>query len=350
MATPAIRAIRKGMPEISELCLVGRYAPLSVLEGNPWSDSVLLYKPRAKSNGALSRRQLVSELRRRRMDMILLFPNSLSSACIAYLSGARHRVGFSRDARRWLLTDPIDLSWNGLDLRRVSTIEYYLHIARHLGCAYDDRRMELIVTPQDREFGARAFEIFGFDSDRPTLVINTSSAANDSRMWPSHHAGYTARRIAETLGHQVVIHCGPADRNRAEEVARMANHPLVKSMGQLTELPLGLSKAIIERASLVISTDSGPRHIAAAMNKQVISLFGPTDPDLYRTYNQPETVLRAALGCSPCGKNNCPLKHSQCMHQLTPNLVFDAVVRLASNARESSMPEEYRFRLPGSAA
>jgi heptosyltransferase-2 len=327
MATPALRAIRNGMPEISELCLVGRYAPLTVLEGCPWVDSTLVYKPKSKSADVLSRRGMIQELKRRRIETIILFPNSLSAGMIGYLTRAKRRIGYARDGRRWLLTDPIPMrSESHASVKQLPTIDYYLNIARYLGCDIYDRSMQLWVSDADRDQARSLFDSLGLDWDQPTIVLNTASATGDTRQWPTGHASRAARELANRHGLQVLIHSGPGDRQKANAIAFGADHPAVQSMGMLADLPLGLSRGVLERAAVVVSTDSGPRHMAAALNKPVIALFGPTAWERYQTYNRPETILRLALDCGPCGKRRCPLVHNNCMAGLSYHQVVSAVL------------------------
>ncbi|MEQ1825040.1 MAG: glycosyltransferase family 9 protein [Pirellula sp.] len=338
MATPTIRAIRKGMPEISELCLVGRYAPISVLDGNPWTDSTIIYKPKSIRSGTLSRRGMIAELRRKGIDLIILLPNSLSAGLVGYFCGAKRRVGYAKDGRSWLLTDRLSLKSDGGDMRRVSTIDYYLNIARYLGCETSDQSMQLWTSEADRMLAISMFDKLGLDWEQPTVVLNTSSATSEARLWPTGHASRTARELAGKHGLQVVIHAGPGDRQKANAIEYGACHPLVKSMGTLDDLPVGLSKAVLERASVVVSTDSGPRHMAVALNKRVISLFGPTSPDLYRTYNLPEKILRLSLDCSPCGKSRCPLFHNNCMHGIVYSQVVKAVLEIVKAGNLHQQP------------
>ena len=137
-----------------------------------------------------------------------------------------------------------------------------------------------------------------------------------------------ARRLANEHACQVLLHCGPAERELANRVVDEVNHPAVASMGRALELPIGLTKAVLARAYAVVSTDSGPRHVAVALNRPVISLFGPTDPHGTRTYNMTETILAADLPCRPCYSKLCPLKHGQCMELLEVNSVIQAIQNL----------------------
>ena len=351
MATPAIRSIRNSMSEIDELCVIGRYAPVAVLEGTPWIDSTITFKPRSKDSKTFSRRGLVSNLKSRGFDMIILLPNSLSAGLIGYLSGAKRRVGFAKDGRTWLLTDPLSRRNANFDFDRVSAIESYLHIAQHLGCGVSDKSMQLFVDDSDRELARSVYSKFLFSWDSPTVVFNTSSATATSRLWPVGHASRAARMLADQHGVQILVHCGPADRDRAHAIAFGASHPLVRSLGEIDDIPIGLSKALLERASVVVSTDSGPRHMAVALNKRVVSLFGPTSPKETQTYNHPERILSLSMDCQPCGKTKCPLIHNNCMHGLSYVEVVRAILeQLESSKDEDMVGSSGISALPGSAA
>lgn len=326
MATPTIRAIRQGLSKITHLCLVGRYAPIAVLEGMPEVDQSITFKPKSKDSKVFSRRGLIQELKRQEFDSIILLPNSLSSGLIGYMSGAKQRVGFAKDGRSWLLTDRIPILQNGVDNRELSTIDYYLKIAEYLGCETNDQSMKIWVTESDRSAARAMFESFGFDWNHPTVVINSAAAMSEAKQWPSGHASRAARELAVQHGLQVIIHAGPADRQKSNAIEFGAGHPRVKSMGRVEQLPMGLSKAVLEQASVVVSSDSGPRHMAAALNRRVVALFGPTAANKYKTYNLPERVVSIPMACQPCGKDKCPLVHNNCMHGLTYPMVVAAVL------------------------
>ncbi|MEI8211437.1 MAG: lipopolysaccharide heptosyltransferase II [Planctomycetota bacterium] len=336
MATPALRSLHNEQPNLKEFCWIGRPAPLMVLQGLDWATSTICYKPRSKQPSMLNRRKLVAEMRKRRFDAILLFTNSLSTAFIARLAGIPRRIGFARDGRSWLLTDPVPTS-NGLfNAYRDPCIVNYLRLANHLGCTSQDRSTHLVTTEDDRDLASKLWQELDFHPSRPTVLLNAGAATAETKRWPMHHAAAAARTLAQQHGFQVLIHCGPAEKEMANNIESHAQHPSVRSMGHWKDLPLGLSKGVIERSQLVISTDSGPRHIAIALNKPVVSIFGSIDPSMTRSFNLPESIVSMGLPCQPCGKYKCPLKHTRCMNDLdAPRVVratlqaFDALQRQA---------------------
>jgi heptosyltransferase-2 len=207
-------------------------------------------------------------------------------------------------------------------------IDNYMRLAGRMGGDTSDRRMELSVMQHDRQLTDALWKTIGFQNDRLTIVLNTGAATADTKRWPNHHAVTVAKRLSADYGAQVLIHCGPAEREVADEIQKDADDPRVRSMGCMGSLPLGLSKGVLERSDLVISTDSGPRHMAVALNKPVISLFGPISPSLTQTYNVPETILSLGLECQPCGKYKCPLQHAKCMKDLDARHVLDTASKI----------------------
>jgi heptosyltransferase-2 len=208
--------------------------------------------------------------------------------------------------------------------------------------------MELAVSEQDRQLAESFYRDQGLSWTAKTVLFNTSSATAESRLWPVGHASRAARELAIKHGIQVVVHCGPSDRERANAVAFGAAHPMVRSMGTYEHLPIGLSKGVIEHADVVVSTDSGPRHMAVALNRPVVSLFGPTSPKTTQTYNSPETILQLSMDCRPCGKVKCPLTHNNCMHGLTYPAVVKAILSRMDIPSYSEKPGGYSEE-PGSA-
>lgn len=331
MATPTLKAIAQGLNSSDELIGVMQPAIAEVLRGNSYFSHQILYSKRK----IRQRFQLAAQLRSRKPSTVLLLTNSLWTALVARLSGAKRILGYARDGRGWLLTDSLPaLKRDDGRFAPVPAIDYYLQLAQRMGCDARDRRMELTVERQDRELADELYERIGFDAQRTTVVINSSGVWGAAKVWPADHVEQLARRLVASHHWQVLLHCGPAEREAADAVAARIAHPRVQSMGRAKSLPLGLTKAVMERASVVVSTDSGPRHIAIALNKPVVGLFGPTDPAWTRTYNVAETEIGLQLACRGCWKKSCPLGHNRCMQDLGVETVYGGVVAAYLNDRQ----------------
>ncbi len=339
MATPMLRSLRAAFPQDR---LVGVMRPVirDVLDGGwkggqPWFDEIVLLNKKT-SAGCVTKFTLIGALRRRKIDVAILLTNSLWSAAVARVSSIPRILGYDRDARGWLLSDAIPVARDGKKLKPVSQIEYYLELARWLGCDTVDRSMQLDVSPSDRELADNLWAQLSFDRIRPTIAINVGAATSATRLWPASKVSELSLRIAEELGWQVLLHCGPSERAAMNQLAVDLKHPKIGSMGVSAELPIGLSKAVLERCDGLVSTDSGPRHLAVALNRSVVSLYGPTDAAWTTTYNRPEIAIAEELACRACYQSPCPLKHHRCMQDIQVSRVLEAISKIGAVQRSAA--------------
>lgn len=331
MATPTLRAIARRLKPNDELIGVMQPGISEVLRGNSYFTQQIIYNKRKLSD----RLKLAIKLRAHKPNTVVLLANSLWTAIAARISGAKRTLGYARDGRGWLLSEALPaLKREDGKYAPVPAIDYYLQLAQRLGCDTQDRTMELTVENQDRDLVDDLYARIGFTEQQPTIVINSSGVWGAAKVWPADHVEQLARRIVTSHHWQVLLHCGPGEREAADAVANRIAHPRVQSMGRAKTLPLGLTKAVMERASVVVSTDSGPRHIAIALNKPVVGLFGPTDPAWTRTYNFPEVEIGLQLACRGCWKKTCPLVHNRCMQDLGVETVYGGVVAAYLNHRQ----------------
>lgn len=333
MATPTLRALRR---HFAEATIAGIVRPhlADVLAGTGWLNEFWPFHPRAK-NSTIGRGALVKRLRREQVDLAVLLPNSLGSAILAWLGRARKRLGYARDGRGLLLTDRVDPPRAGA--RRVESpmVDYYLKLAERAGCGPESPRLELQVTATERDSAEEVFHRLGLRRDGRVVALNSGSANGEARSWPVESFGRLARQIVDRLDHQVLVMCGPKEREIAEAIVRAAGGRGVASMAH-QPLDLGTAKACLARTRLMVSTDSGPRHVAAALGKPVITLRGPTLPVWSENPTVDAIDLRLELDCIGCRQQVCPLKHHRCMRQLPVELVYEAVVRIVDRPWEAA--------------
>lgn len=323
MATPMLRAVRR---HFAEARLIGIMRPYlaDVLSGTHFLDEQWYFNPRAKQP-ELKHWAIVKRMRREGIDIALLLPNTLRTAVISRLGGAHERVGYSRYGRGPLLTTKVESARRG-SLNESPTVENYLRIAEAVGCAPESRRLELVTLPQDEHNAEIVWQNLGL-RDGCVITFNTGSSNGQARSWPNQHFAKLGRRLAEDFDQDILVMCGPKERPIAEEIVRLADHPRVFSMAE-QPLDIGTAKACIRRGRLMISTDSGPRHIAAAFGKPVVTLRGPTPPILSQNPTVQAIDLRLELECIGCQNRICPLGHHKCMRDLTPDLVYREIAKL----------------------
>ncbi|MDY3557888.1 lipopolysaccharide heptosyltransferase II [Gemmata sp. JC673] len=325
MATPAVRAVRAAFPA-AELVAVCKPYVADVLAGAPWfAHTVLADKrgPKAQRLFAAARR-----LRELGTDAALLFPNSFRTALLARLGGAKRIVGFARYARGVLLTDKLHAKTDARGRFVPSpALDDYNRLAVALGAADPGHRMELFTTPADDSTAAEIWERFGLGRYPRVVALNPGAAFGAAKHWGCDHFAELARSLTARLGCGVLVLCGPGEREMARQIAEQSRSPHVYSLAD-AKLSLGLTKAVVKRADLLVTTDSGPRHFAAAFNRPVVALFGPTHIEWTETHFAKEICLQKKLACGPCQQRVCPLGHHRCMRELAPASVFEAAERL----------------------
>jgi heptosyltransferase II len=324
MATPALCALRETYADARMIAVCKPYV-VGVIEGSPWFDAHLFLN----SNGPWSQRwpAVGVYLRRAKIDLAVLMPNSFRSGLIAWLGQCKHRVGFDRYLRGSMLTRALmPIHDEEGKIKPSPIIDDYNRLAQAAGCTWPGYRMELFTTRDDEAAADRVWDKFGIDSRDEVICLNPGAAFGAAKHWPEEHFAQLAQELADTRGAQVLVLCGPTERQQARDIARSAHRPSVVSLAQ-EPLSLGLTKALVRRATLLVTTDSGPRHFAAAFDRPVVTLYGPTFIDWTRTYFRKEINLQEEVPCGPCQLRVCPLDHA-CMKQLSPQRVLAAVNEL----------------------
>jgi len=295
MATPAVRRLRDAYPGIfiGGLCKPGMD---QVLSGNTLFDELHITTP----SGMMATKKTANKIRPRRYDTALLLTNSFSTALTTRLAYIPRRVGYNRDSRAVLLTDPIspprnaDRSW-----KLTPAVDYYWNLTSHLldeelvdwsihtptSCKElklalpKDAYMQLGYTDADKSKAAQVLERAEISLDdvqsTPYAILNPGGN-NHAKRWPKERFAKIADHISKSHNLRVLINGSPNETELIQEIINLAeSNPIsLPSLGNT----LGALKPIIENARILVTNDTGPRHIAAALGTPLITLFGPTDP------------------------------------------------------------------------
>jgi heptosyltransferase-2 len=321
MATPALRCLRLSFPGAQIDLTVIPYVR-KILEGAPWFDAIIEYSPKGEHKGIMGHRRYLRLLRKNEYDLFLVFPNSFSSALLAFLSRAKRRVGYNREGRRILLTDAVPRPTEGGRFAPQPMVEYYLKLCEQVGASAGSRKTELFVDPAFEKRAKELFTKYEIGQRRPVIAVNPGAAYGSSKLWSPESFAEVCDILAEHADCDVLLLGGPTEKNTVREIANAAR---VKPTNLAEEnVPLDLLKAVIKRCDLLITVDSGPRHLAVAFDKPVVVLMGPTDPRYTNCNLEKSIVLRVAdLDCAPCHIKECPTDH-ECMTRITPDMVVRA--------------------------
>ena len=328
MSTPALRAIRQHYDSTNRLIAVARPYVQPVLQGSRYFDEWMIYEPHRRG-----KRKLVTRLRQADIDIALLLTNSLSTAFLAWRGGAQRRVGFARDWRGVLLTDRLHAPRCGSRFLPRSAVDHYLELAQSIGCKTTSAQLELTTTAVDEQQADQIWHHPQMIHARQVVTLNTGSARGVSKSWPLDSFRELALQLVQHRDVVVLMICGPDERRAVADLVDRAAHRRIIGVHN-RPLSIGLSKACIRRSDCVVTTDSGPRHLAAAFGVPCVALFGPTDPRWSANYHQQEMQLRQQLDCAPCGRSRCPLDHHRCMRDLSVDRVLAATLQQLDQNRQ----------------
>lgn len=324
MAVPAIRAIREKLGHGAHVVGILRPNLAGLLSGSDWIDEFWYYDPRGDDR-RFGTWALIHELRQVHWDLGILFTNSLRTALLATTGGIPERVGYARDGRSALLTQALPVPRDGKRVRVIPMVDYYLRLAEAIGATSLERRLELPLTLWGEVCADRVWRDLGLPQRGSVVAMHLGGAFGQAKCWPAEHFAELARRIVTATPAWVLFVCGARERETVREVARAVNHPRVVS---LADQPLDLQtlKSCLNRCAVMVSTDSGPRHIAAALGRPVVTLYGPIPAVNAANPTVQGVDLELALECRPCWQRECPLGHHRCMRDLTPEIVFQATL------------------------
>lgn len=328
MATPTLRALRGNFPQAHIVGLMRPYVA-ETLAGNPWLDDYMYHDHKA-TDRQLHTWPVIKKLRGLRFDIGVLLTNSFRGALMSWCGNIRNRVGYSREGRGLFLNHRLTPARGPQGYIPSPVIDYYLALAYAVGAPPQSYQMELFTSTDDERQADDIWQKFGFTEQDRVVVLNPGAAFGPAKRWPSQYFAELARRLVDQQGTKVIILCGPSERGFAQFIADGSHRPRqVKSLAD-EAVSLGMSKALIRRSSLLVTTDSGPRHFAAAFGVPAISLFGPTHIAWTETYYARETKLQKKLPCGPCQQRVCPLVHHRCMNELTVDEVYTAAANYLS--------------------
>ncbi|MEI7835992.1 MAG: lipopolysaccharide heptosyltransferase II [Planctomycetota bacterium] len=329
MATPALRAIRRAAPE-ARITYIGTPVALQTLDSLTFFDERIV-DVRREGVGKAGFFALARAIRRGRFDLMVLLTNSFRSAAAASLAGVPRLAGYARDGRGWLLTDRLTPARRADgQFVPLSAGEYYAALTASLGAPCESMQPALAVSPQDAE-SAEAMLANAHVGSRPLVILNPGASFGVSKMWTPRRFAAVADELISRHGVRIVINVSPGERHIGRAVAEAMRRPVAVNMAD-HDGTIGLLKALSCQCVLMITNDTGARHVAAAFGIGVVTLFGSTDPRWSEIHYAKERPVRVDLPCSPCQQPLCPQPagpfYHKCMEDITPEMVLRAAEEL----------------------
>ncbi|MFQ5511902.1 MAG: glycosyltransferase family 9 protein [Candidatus Krumholzibacteriia bacterium] len=329
-----LRAVKRADPGRRIVFMVDAHYH-DLLRPVPFVDRLLVQPPKlAGSGGVMKFNDYIDDLRGLGTDCVLDFHSNTRSALLSWLSGAARRIGFDVRMRKVLYTDvePRAVFENGHKRPRTAH-ESAMALAARGGLAglEDDGYNTLPVSQARVAEGKRALLASGVGEERlragAVVGVNPGNPY-PAKAWPHRYFVEVARRLVAG-GKAVVIMWGPGEKERAARVAGDAGRGVTVAPA----MPLAAMPGFVRQLSLIVTIDSGLKHLAVSVGVPTLTLFGPTDPDEWHMGAKHDRYLYENLSCSPCRLLVCPFG-SPCMTRLTP----DAVVKAAASIGGGTAP------------
>ena len=330
LSMTVVRALKRSYPGV-EIDLLALPVSAKVVIHDPDLTQIITYDPNIwRRPKALFRVKnwrnvynLLCQLRARHYDIAVSVFGPWAGV-IAVVSGAKRRVGFGRENYPSFMTDNVPgRHWSPGDHKH--EVDYCLELAKSSGATISpaDRTPRLYVDPQARQQLEQLLIQEGIKPEKPLIACHVSSNNGQSKRWPLPYWATLIDKLIREQDAQVILTGTFADLPLIESVLHQMQEQAINLAGK-TSLPQLV--ALLQRANLIISGDSGPMHIAAAVGTPLIAIHGPTDPALSGPVSPTATVLRSGIWCSPCYKArdtaDCRFFTTQCMKNILPSQVF----------------------------
>lgn len=322
MSLPALRELRRILPA-AHITLACHPGTADIFIESDFADEVLVAE-----RGGFSVIKNAGVWRRRHFDLAVLFQNAFAAAMTGWLAGVPLRIGYDTDRRGALLTTAIPLpAWK--DERHESF--YYLNIVAELERALfgtssitdTEPGPNLNVSDERKEAARNMVNQAGAQTGKPLAILCPGSVNSRAKRWPADRYAELADRLAES-GMNVGLIGSPAEEAVSSEVSSRARHHPLMLTGKTT---VAEAVAVISIADVLITNDTGPAHIGAAVGTPTLVIFGPTNPLTTYPLSPAAAIVRHPPDCAPCMLRDCPIDH-RCMTAITVEEVFDRAVAM----------------------
>lgn len=312
MANALFRQLKHQRPD----CVIDVLAPA-------WSHPVLARMPEVRrsivmpvKHGALNlltRYRLAKSLRHEQYDHAIVLPNTLKSALIPFWARILKRTGWRGEWRYGVLNDLRVLNKKHYPLM----VQRYLALGKSMGSESIDFEPHLQLDFQARALVIEKYKIL---TEKPLLMLCPGAQYGNSKRWPEMYFAQVAAYYLRE-GWQVALLGGKAEADLVHKI----NATLVTPALDLTMTTLSEAIDLMSLAKVVVSNDSGLMHVACALDRKVIAIYGSSSPDFTPPLNEKAVVLSKVLPCKPCFKRECPLVHLNCLKMITPQEVINEI-------------------------
>jgi len=323
LSLPAIKAARKAFPG-AHIAVMVQPRIDDLLKGNPHIDEIIVYDKNKEHKGILKNANFIKQLRSKRFDMALILHTTKRINLICFLAGIPRRIGHARGKADFFLTDKIKYTKKFGEKHEA---EYSLDILRHLGINPEFSLPVIYVQNEDGKKAEAILKSLDINAIEKFAILHPGASCA-SKMWPLKNFARIGDMLIENLKIKVMINLAPDQAGSGAKVRDMMNSKPIFFCEPTT---LGELAALFKKASLVISNDSGPGHVASGVGAPVISIFGRNQkglsPARWRPLGNKAIAIHKDVGCDNCLAHDCK-KGFLCLEEITAEEVFKEAEKL----------------------
>lgn len=329
LCLPAIEVIKSAYPQ-AEITVLARPWVSPVFLNSSFVKGVADYDTSGRHAGIFGRLKLIKDIKKKNFDMAVLFQNAFEAAMIVFLAKIPIRIGYDRDFRGMLLTNPIKFS---SDIKNAHQVFYYLNIVNRLNESYGlqpsalSYQPKICLTEGEKVWAKKFLQEKGIN-DEILIGMAPGASYGPAKRWMPERFNEVAARLVNDCRAKPVLFGGRDDREICGSVLGGLN-----GLNLSGEIDLRKSIALISMCGLFITNDSGPMHIAASLGIPTVAIFGSTSPELTGPVGDNVTVIKKDIECSPCFERKCRYGHYNCFKMIEEDEVYEASVKFLKESK-----------------
>lgn len=321
MTLPALESVRENFPG-AHITVLAKPWVAPIFEHHPAVDRVLVFdKGKGARDGFLEMLRMSRTIRKGRFDLAILFQNAFEAALLAFLGRVKLRVGYKTDGRSVMLTHGVSRTEKVL---RIHQVGYYCNILRAMGWHAEDRDPSLHTGRGVREEAAGILKQNGIGPKDFIVGLSPGAVFGSAKRWPPDRFAEIGDLAVGKWGARVVVFGSAGEKAIGDCVCKMMKHKALNFCGK-SSLPVAMGA--ISLCRFFVTNDSGLMHMASALGLPTVAVFGSTDHVTTGPRGPKTRIVRRAVSCAPCLKQECPTDH-RCMLNITPGAVWDKMEEL----------------------
>lgn len=324
MSIPTIKGMRWLFPE-SHLAVLVHSNFAQIFKHNPDINEIIIHTRGEGWRKIFGSFKMAKDVRKKRFDMALILPRSFNSALVTFMSNIPERIGYEGDSRGLFLTKSLPRKDDVIKQHRVY---YFLNLLNIFNKPVPFSAPRLYSGTEEEQWADGLLKRLNIPSKALLIGFNAGASHGKAKCWLPENYIELALKLINFYDAYILLLGGPAEtRLNSRILKKVPKDKVIDLSGQTDILQLA---SLLKRCRLLVTNDTGPMHMAAALTTPVVAIFGSTDPVTTSPFERRHALIYKKVSCSPCHKRICPIDH-KCMTQITAGEVFEACQAMLKN-------------------